>query len=383
MGIYLDGAATSFPKPKPVVKAVADFFTHIRASPGRGANNAARAADRILSQTRKSLAEFFCVSDPNRIIFTANATEAINLGLKGILRPGDHAVTTSMEHNSVIRPLRRLEQQGVELTVIGCSKRGSLDPGKIQRAMRPYTKMVIMTHASNVTGGVLPAASVGEICRKEGVLFMVDAAQTAGHLAVSVEDLNVHLLACPGHKALMGPPGTGFLYIREGIDFPPLVEGGTGSASESEVQPDFLPDRFEAGTPNTPGIAGLGAALQFIKNEGFERIRKHGEVLKELLIDEIRGAAGVCLCLPPERDGHVPVVSFNISGLDPSEVGFIPEEVYGIEVRVGLHCAPLAHQTLGTFPKGSVRVSPGYFNTLDDIRALSDAVREIAQRKRG
>jgi len=244
MRIYLDNAATTFPKPDVVVSAITGFMTRIGRSPGRGAIKAAGAAAGILEKTRSSLARFFAIPDPSRIVFTANATEAINLGLKGILVPGDHAITTSMEHNSVIRPLRRLEQQGVELTIVPCSSKGSLNPDLVRKSIRSNTRMVIMTHASNVTGGVFPVADVGEICSKKGIVFFVDAAQTAGHLPIQVEDLNLHLMACSGHKGLMGPQGTGILYIKQGLGLAPLVEGGTGSVSEEEVQPDILPDRF-------------------------------------------------------------------------------------------------------------------------------------------
>lgn len=272
--IYLDNAATSRPKPPEVIQAMVDFMTEVCANSGRSGHRLAIEASRRVYDARDTIAEFFNIADPLRIVFTMNATEGLNLAMRGVLRPGDHAITSSMEHNSVMRPLRALETEGVEVTVLECSKQGFLDTESVKNAIKSNTKMIIINHGSNVTGSLAPIEQIGHLAKERGILFTVDTAQTAGAYPIDVQKLSIDLLAFTGHKSLCGPPGTGGLYIREGVQLSPLKCGGTGSRSEEEYQPDFLPDKFESGTLNLVGIAGLGAGVRFVMQEGVENIRK-------------------------------------------------------------------------------------------------------------
>ncbi|AFV11178.1 cysteine desulfurase Csd [Thermacetogenium phaeum DSM 12270] len=376
--IYLDNAATSWPKPESVYRAVDHFNRKLGASPGRGSHRRSVISGQILLETRESLARLFNIKDSSRIAFTVNVTEAINIALKGLLEPGDHVVISSMEHNAVVRPLHALKDKGVELTVVRCSPDGTLDPSLLEQALTLRTRLVCLLHASNITGTIMPVAEVGRIVRRKGILFMVDAAQSAGVLPVDVEEQNIDLLAFTGHKGLLGPQGTGGLYIRPGLDVRPLVEGGTGSQSERVDQPDFMPDRFESGTPNTPGIAGLNAGVQFIQETGLEKIRQHEQELTDALIQGLREIKGVILYGPCDSRRQTAVVSFNIEDRDCGEVSFLLDQKYGIQSRSGLHCAPLAHRTMGTLKRGACRLSPGFFNTMEDIHKVIKAVYEIA-----
>lgn len=376
--IYLDNAATSWPKPESVYRAVDHFNRKLGASPGRGSHRRSVISGQILLETRESLAGLFNIKDSSRIAFTVNVTEAINIALKGLLDPGDHVVISSMEHNAVVRPLHALKDKGVELTVVRCSPDGTLDPSLLEQALTLRTRLVCLLHASNITGTIMPVAEVGRIVRRKGILFMVDAAQSAGVLPVDVEEQNIDLLAFTGHKGLLGPQGTGGLYIRPGLDVRPLVEGGTGSQSERVDQPDFMPDRFESGTPNTPGIAGLNAGVQFIQETGLEKIRQHEQELTDALIQGLREIKGVILYGPCDSRRQTAVVSFNIEDRDCGEVSFLLDQKYGIQSRSGLHCAPLAHRTMGTLKRGACRLSPGFFNTMEDIHKVIKAVYEIA-----
>ncbi len=382
--IYLDNAATSWPKPEAVYQAMDSLMRNTGASPGRSGHLMSLTAARIVHETREALCEFFGIADPSHLVFTANATEALNLAVKGLLRPGDHAVTSSMEHNSVMRPLRALEKAGVELTVAPCASDGSLDPGEIARAIRPNTKLIVLTHASNVVGTVLPVAAVGRLARSHGVPLLVDAAQSAGCYPIDVETMNIDLLAFSGHKSLFGPQGTGGLYIRPGLEsrLEPLKYGGTGSFSEHENQPDFLPDKYESGTPNTVGLAGLGAGVRFVMREGLGNIRKKEERLTGLLLNGLAAIPGAVRYGNGDPGGRVAVVSFNISGVPSSDVALQLEEDFRIMCRPGLHCSPAAHKTLGTFPQGSVRLSPGHFHSVLDIEKTLEAVRQIARKAR-
>jgi cysteine desulfurase family protein len=377
MPIYLDNAATSFPKPESVYQAFNDVFRKIGANTGRSGHRWGIKANHIISDVRETIADFFNIPNPSSVVFTHNCTEAINLGIKGLLKPGDHVITTSMEHNSVLRPLRSLASKGVETAIVNCSKEGILNPDDVKKEIRKNTRLIVITYASNATGVLLPIGDINRIAKNYGIVFMVDAAQAAGVIQIDVQKLGIDLLACPGHKALLGPQGTGFLYIGNGIQLDPLLEGGTGWSSELEEQPEDLPEKFESGTLNTPGLSGLGAGIDFIKKIGIENIRKH----ENLLISELHRR----LCEIEEIEWYGPhdyekktgIFSFNIKGLNPSDVGFILDNVYDILTRVGLHCAPAAHRTLGTFPKGFVRVSLGYFNTMDEIELFCEAIREI------
>lgn len=384
MEIYLDNAATSFPKPESVYQAVYDFMRNIGVNAGRGAYRRALAADKIIYETRRSLAKLFGIKEISRIVFTANVTEAINLALKGILQSGDHVVTTTMEHNVVWRPLKALERErGVKITAVPCDRQGRLTPRLVEEAINGSTRLIVLLHASNVTGTIMPVAEVGAVARRHGIPMLVDAAQTAGVLPIDVEGMGIDLLAFTGHKGLLGPMGTGGLYIRPGLEVKPLKEGGTGGDSLLEEQPPHLPDRLEAGTPNVSGIAGLKAAVEFILQEGVETIRKKEERLSALAWELLAAIPGVTLYGPPGAEERTGVISFNIEGLAPAKVGAILDEEYGIMVRTGLHCAPCAHRTIGTVERGTVRIGIGYFNTEAEIERLAEAVATISRRKGG
>jgi len=382
--IYFDNAATSWPKPDKTWKAMEHFMRNIGANPGRSGHQQSIEAGRILLETRVALAEIFKVADPLRLVFTSNATEALNLAIHGILCPGDHVITSSMEHNSVMRPLRFLEMKGVELTIIECSPEGELDAHEIEKNIKHNTRLIILTHASNVVGTLLPVYEVGEIAERYNVTFCVDAAQTAGAYPIDVGTMKIDLLAFTGHKSLFGPQGTGGLYIREGIEkvLEPLTRGGTGSKSEFQEQPDFLPDKYESGTPNTVGIAGLGAGVRFILSQDINNIRTREEAFTHMLNKELKSIPGVKVYGCDDAQRQIAVVSFNITSLTPSQVAMELEETFHIMCRPGLHCAPAAHRTIGTFPQGTVRLSAGYFNTEKEIHYVPEAVSQIAARSR-
>lgn len=376
--IYLDNAATSYPKPESVYRAADEFLRQHGANPGRGGHKMAVAAGEVVHETRRRLAKLFHIADPSRIVFTLNATEALNLGLKGLLRDGDHVVTSSIEHNSVTRPLKALETKGVTNTKVHCSSEGWLDPDDVERAITPRTPLIVVLHASNVTGTIQPIEEIGDIARRHGLVFMVDAAQSAGGLPIDVEKAHIDLLAFPGHKGLLGPPGTGGLYIGEGVNLTPLREGGTGSRSESEIQPESLPDRYESGTLNSVGIASLGAGVAFLLEKGIAEVREHEARLPKRLLEGLAGIKGMRLYGPQDEGKQVGVVSFNIAGWGPQDLSAALDQSFDIAVRAGLHCAPYAHRTIGTFPEGAVRLSLGYFNTLEEINYTLKCIRRLA-----
>ena len=383
--IYLDNAATSWPKPPDVAEAMTRFLTDIGASPGRSGHRRAVEAGRIVYDTREALAEFFHAPDPLRVIFTLNVTESLNLALCGLLRPGQHVITGSMEHNSMMRPLRDLEERGVAVSVIPCSPEGLLDVKDVRAAIRPNTVMIALNHASNVIGTIQPIREIGAIARERNLLFLLDAAQSAGVLPIDMLSDQIDLLAFTGHKALLGPTGTGGLIIGERVrlsEFAPLKRGGTGSASELEIQPGFLPDRFESGTMNAVGIAGLSAALRWIKERGLEQIRADDIALTRQLVDGLRDISGVTVYGTGDAARQTATVSFNIEQIEPSSAAFWLDEEFGICCRVGLHCSPAAHKTIGTFPCGTVRFGLGAFNTPDEINRAIAAVRLLARSKR-
>ncbi len=383
--IYFDNTATSFPKPPCVLEAMAKFMNEIGANPGRSGHRLAIESSRIVYSAREALAELFHITDPLRIVFTANVTEALNLALHGLLKSGDHVITSSLEHNSMMRPLRCLEQQGIELTVVQCSPQGRLDPSNIESAIRPNTVMVALNHASNVIGTILPIAAVGQIARKHDLLLLVDAAQTAGVLSIDMERDGIDLLGFTGHKSLYGPMGTGGLVIGERVDldaFEPIKCGGTGSRSEHEQQPEFLPDKFESGTPNALGLAGLNASVRWILEQGLDQIRSHEIRLTKRLLDGLSSIAGVTIYGEQDPEKQIATVSFNILGKQPSEIGLRLDEEFGILCRVGLHCSPASHKTIGTFPTGTVRFGLGFFNTEDEVDIAIAAVRKIAEEGR-
>jgi cysteine desulfurase family protein len=380
--IYLDNAATSWPKPPAVGQAMTGFLETSAGNPGRSGHRLSLAAGRAVYEVREALAEFFGLAAPLRLVFTANATEAINLVVRGLLRPGDHVVTSSIEHNAVMRPLRALEREGVQLTVVPCAPDGALNPADVEAALRPDTHLVILNHASNVTGTILPVAEVGAIVRRHGILFLVDAAQTAGVLPIDVAAMNIGLLAFTGHKGLLGPTGTGGLLLGEWVevdDLVPLIRGGTGSRSEHEEQPDFLPDKYESGTPNAVGLAGLSAGLAYVQERGLDAIRAYEVALTRQFIAGLRAIPGITLYGPGDPARQVAAVSFTLAGWRVSDVSFRLDEDFGVLCRPGLHCAPAAHRTIGTFPEGTVRFAPGPFTTAEEIEAALEAVGRLAK----
>jgi len=380
--IYFDNAATSWPKPPGVAKAMVHFLDQVGANPGRSGHRLSVEAGRIVYAAREAVAELFNAADPLRIVFGPNVTEALNLALRGLLRPGDHVITSSMEHNSMMRPLRALEREGVELTVVQCSPDGSLDPADVEAAIQPNTVMIALNHASNVVGTLLPVTEVGRFARRHNLLLLVDAAQTGGAYPVDVQADNIDLLGFTGHKSLGGPMGTGGLVIGERVEvgrLSPLKRGGTGSRSEHEEQPPFLPDMCESGTPNAVGLAGLAAGVRWALERNVEAIRAHEVELTQRLIDGLRAIPGVTVYGGLEANQQTATVSFEITGMENSEVGLRLDEEHDIMCRVGLHCAPAAHKTIGSFPAGTVRFGLGVFNTLDEVDAALAAVGRLAQ----
>lgn len=336
MEVYFDNAATSYPKPPSVYEAINFTLQHVGANPGRGEHSLSQSANRIIFKARETIAEFFNIPNSRNIVFTSNGTEAINLALKGFLKPGDHGIISSMEHNSVVRPLNSLKNDGVNVTIVQCDKEGKLNPDYVFKEIKKNTRLIVLTHASNVTGTILPVEEIGEIAAKKGIPLLVDAAQTAGTIPIDVLRNNISLLACPGHKSLLGPQGTGFLYICEGFNLKPLIEGGTGSNSELSEQPDFLPDRFQSGTLNTPGIAGLKAGIEFINKKSIQTIKEHEDMLSKTFINKLKEINRVRIYGPLSIKEKTAVVSFNIKGKDSADIATALDEKYQIMVRVGL-----------------------------------------------
>ncbi len=378
--IYLDNAATSWPKPESVYQTMDEFLREKGGNPGRGSHSMAVAARETVEQTRMLVARLINAPEMERVIFTFNCTDALNLGLKGLLRPGDHVITSCIGHNSLVRPLRKLEQKGVKVTRLPPSpEAGVVSAQDIEEAITRDTKLVVTTHASNVTGVIQPIEEYGATARRHNLIFMVDAAQTAGKYPIDVQAGNIDLLAFSGHKGLLGPPGTGVLYVGSRVDLDSLREGGTGSYSELEEQPLNLPYRYESGTVNSVGISGLGAGLKFIFSEGREKIQTNHQFLVDRLLEGLSDVPGVILYTAKDRSKQAPIISFNIEGYEPGEVGAILDQAFDIKVRIGLHCAPAAHKTLGTYPLGTIRLSPGYFNTVEEIDVTLQALDRIAR----
>jgi cysteine desulfurase family protein len=381
--IYMDNAATTYPKPESVYTAVDHFNRHLGGNPGRGSNQATLKAGSILVDAREALARLFNIDNSEQIAFTSNITESLNIALKGYLHPGDHVISTSMEHNGVARPLYSLSRQGVEWTAVPCSSDGSLDPEEIRKAIKPNTRMVCMLHASNLTGTIMPISQVGRICRENGLVFVVDSAQSAGILPLDVKEQNIDILAFTGHKGLLGLQGTGGLYVAPGIQIDPLKVGGTGSLSEHLEHPEFMPDRLESGTPNTPGIVGLLAGVEFILQTGRENIRQHEQHITQLLLDGMREIKGIKLYGPCDVKRQTAVIAFNMEEVDCGELSMQLDYEYGIITRSGLHCAPLAHQVIGTLESGACRLSPGYFTTEEEAETVIRAIHELTQQNGG
>jgi len=378
--IYLDHAATSWPKPPAVTEAVVNAMLNDAANPGRGSHAMAVRASRILFETRKQLAKLFNIKNPNDIAFTSNTTMSLNMAIKGWLKPGDHVIATSVEHNSVRRPLYFLEQTiGIEVTYVESDERGNLNIDDVAEAIQPNTTLVIVNHSSNLLGTIMPVADIAELTRRHGIKLLVDAAQSAGIIPIDVRSMGIHMLAFPGHKGLLGPQGTGGLFIDPEMDLLPLLHGGTGSQSEAREQPLVRPDRYEAGTQNTPGLAGLKTGVQHVLNETVQNIHTKEWALTQRLIEGLMPVNGVKLIGPELGEQRTGIVAFNLEGVDPSELSFILDQHYRIAVRAGFHCTPLAHACAGTSATGAIRASVGIYTTDAEIDALTNAIKEIAQ----
>ncbi|HHW54136.1 MAG: aminotransferase class V-fold PLP-dependent enzyme [bacterium] len=377
--VYLDNGATSYPKAPGVGEAVKHFLDDIGSNVNRSGYAASLAAEEIVFETRERLCRLFNFGQPENVIFTLNVTQALNYLIKGLLQPGDHCIVSSMEHNAVMRPLMQLKKRGVEFSRLQCDERGRLDPGDLYPLIKANTKAVIINHASNVCGTVLPVAEIGKICAERGLRFIVDTAQTAGILDIDFQKIRADALAFTGHKGLLGPQGTGGFLLSPELarTLEPLISGGTGSLSEQEEPPPYLPDKFEAGTLNLPGIFGLHAALAYIEKTGTGAIRKKELELAALLLEGLSVIGEARLVGLEGLENRTAVVSVDFPGYDNAEIAYLLDRDYGIKTRCGLHCAPAAHKTLGTFPRGTVRLSPGHFNTREEIEYTLSSIHKV------
>lgn len=380
MNVYLDNASTSFPKPKAVADSIYNYLTNVGGNPGRANHSNALESNRYLFLARETIANFFNFHKIENVIFTNNITTSLNTLINGILKSGDHVITSSMEHNSVIRPLYNLKESiGIDLEIVSAKSNGILNIDSISKSIKSNTKLIVITHASNITGSIQPIQQVGELCKKHNIFFILDSAQSAGVLKVDFKKFNLDALAFTGHKSLLGPQGIGGFIINDKLNdiCKPYVLGGTGSLSHSLIQPDFLPDKFESGTLNIPGIIGLYEGLRFIENEGLNTIHEHNSYLRSYLINEISNMNNFSLYGDLSTINGTSCISITNSKLDVSELSYILDSDFGISNRSGLHCAPLAHKTIGTYPTGTVRLSLGYFNTLDEIKYTVDSLSKI------
>lgn len=376
--IYFDNAATSLQKPEAVIEAVAEAMKSL-GNASRGAHSAALGSNRMVYETRELLAELFHIDDPSRIAFTMNATESLNIAIAGIFRPEDHVITTVMEHNSVLRPLYRMEESGTELSFLQADKKGNISYEELENAIRSNTRAVICTHASNLTGNVLDLEKIGEICKKHRLLFLVDASQTAGIIPIDVQKMKISVLCFTGHKGLLGPQGTGGIYVAPEINIRPLVVGGSGVQSYLKTQPDEMPARLEAGTLNAHGIAGLHEAVSYIIEKGVEQIYQEEHEKTDYFYRMIRSIPDIHIYGDPEAELHAPIIALNIGDYDSAQVADELMETYGIATRAGAHCAPLMHQALGTQKQGAVRFSFSQFNTRKELDTGIQALRELAE----
>ncbi len=379
--IYLDNGATSFPKPEEVYSFMDSFYRTRGVNPGRSGYDLCLEAGETLEQTRSLLCRFFGGKDPNRLIFSYNSTDALNLAIFGLVKPGSHAITTTVEHNSVLRPLHHLHlEKGVTVDHVPFDGKGFVDPEEFRRRMRPDTSLVVVNHGSNVIGTVQPIAEIGALCRERGIPFLIDASQTAGKVPIDVEAMNIDVVAFTGHKSLLGPTGIGGLYVREGIEVSRTRAGGTGVDSALRTHLDKYPYRLEYGTPNLLGIAGLNAGVKWLEKRGLEELYRHEMHLTTMLRDGLKEIPGVILYCQEDLKNHISVLIFNIQGMEAAEVGTFLDVDYNIACRTGLHCAPLVHEQLGTDKiHGAVRFGVGPFNTEEHIRSAVNAVKEIAQ----
>lgn len=378
MMYYFDNSATSFPKPKQVIDKMVEVMTEYGANPGRSGHRLALEAGRGIYETREKLSKFINSKDAMNVVLTRNATASLNLAIKGLLKKGDHVVTTTMEHNSVLRPIMKLKETiGIEVTILQADIQGQIDLKELEKAILPNTKLVVTTHASNVIGTIYPIEEIAKIVHFKNAIYLVDASQSAGYLPIDVEKMGLDMVAMTGHKGLLGPQGTGALYIRDGIILDSIEEGGTGSKSYEFKQPDILPDKYESGTPNTPGIIGLGEGIDYIEKFGLENIVEHEWELTKRFMDGIKDFKFINIYGPSVDQKRAPVVAINIGEEDSSEISNILDEEFDIATRPGLHCAPLAHKTIGTFEQGVVRFSFGYSNTIEEIDHAIESIKKI------
>jgi cysteine desulfurase / selenocysteine lyase len=381
--IFLDNGATSFPKPEEVYVYMDYFYRNFGVNPGRSGYDLCLEAGAVVEETRHLLTRFFNGTDPNRLCFGYNSSDALNLIIFGTLKPGDHAITTTLEHNSVLRPLYHLSQQGVEVDYVPFNSAGFVDPDEIRNHFKPNTRLVIVNHASNVIGTIQPIAAIGQYCRSAGITFAIDASQSAGKVKIDMQEQFLDIIAFTGHKSLLGPTGTGGLYVREGIEIRHTRAGGTGVRSADRAHLNEYPFRLEYGTPNTLGIAGLNAGIKWLTNQGLENIEAHEMKLTQMLRDGLCAIPGVILYCQEDLRDHIGVMAFNIAGMDAADVGTMLDVDYDIMCRTGLHCAPLVHEGLGTAKiRGAVRFGIGPFNTEEHIRTAVRAVGEIAALRR-
>ncbi|NTW72485.1 MAG: aminotransferase class V-fold PLP-dependent enzyme [Eubacteriaceae bacterium] len=379
MKVYLDNASTSYPKAPDMVKAMTDFMENIGCNINRGGYENSYGASGIVTETREMLCELFNYPDSKNVIFTPNVTYSLNYIIKGLLKRGDHVLVSSMEHNAVMRPLVQMSKEGVAFNRIPCNEKGELQTEEIEKMIRPDTKAIIMTHSSNVCGTLMPIKAVGQICKKHNIKFIVDAAQTAGAFNIDMLESNIDALAFTGHKSLLGPQGIGGFIVRDEIasQMVPLITGGTGSMSESEEYPEFLPDKFEPGTMNIPGIFGLNEALKYLKSFGIANILEKELMLTEMMLDGLKSIPNLKLIGLPGKENRAPVISITSLKHDNAWIGYELDSTFGIMTRVGLHCSPSSHKTLNTYPSGTVRFSINHFNTQDEISYTIESLKKL------
>lgn len=380
--IYLDNASTTFPKPKNVTDSIYNFLTNIGGNPGRSNHNNGLESNRLLLEARETISDFFNFNKIENVIFTNNITSSLNILITGCIKNGDHVITSSMEHNSVLRPLKNLEENGViELDIINSDKFGFINAIDFKRKIKSNTKFIILTQASNVVGSIQPIKEIGLLCKNNNIHFILDTAQGAGVLDLDFIELNLSALAFTGHKNLFGPQGIGGFIISDELNniCNPYILGGTGSLSHSLIQPDFSPDKFESGTLNMPGIVGLLEGIKFIKSEGLNTICEKNKFLRKLLVSELINIKDIILYEDINNENYTSCVSFNSKNIDTAELSFTLDSDFGIKNRSGLHCAPLAHKSIGSFPTGTVRLSLSYFNTKEDIEYTLDAINKIVK----
>ena len=376
--IYFDNAATTIWKPDSVIRAVTEAMCSL-GNPGRGVHDSALSASRTIYETRVLLAQLFGAESPERIAFTANSTQALNIAIKGILEPGDHVITTPLEHNSVLRPLYEMEERGVELTVLPADSMGHIRYEDIEEAIQPNTRAIVTTHGSNLTGDLLDISRIGTVARKHGLIYIVDASQTAGVFDIDVQKMHIDILCFTGHKGLLGPQGTGGIYVREGVKIQPLLSGGSGVQTYLRSHPPQMPTALEAGTLNGHGIAGLGAAVRYIQQTGLDTIRAKEQALMWEFYTRVREIPGITVYGDFTTKNRCAIISLNIRDYDSGEVSDALSSEYGIATRPGAHCAPLMHKALGMVEQGAVRFSFSHYNTMEEIKIAVSALRELAQ----